>query len=352
MDIAVLGACGDVGRQIVQHIVVERLLQCEQRLVLVGNPDGASARSAHGLAADLMDAYSEIAPRIEVVLNPNEIRADLLVVAAGATLEPKLGVAPGSRDELAERNAPVFEDHAAAIARHGHGHEIAICISNPNELAVAIFAKRLGSHRVIGMGAYLDSLRFRNEIAHDLGVRRQAVHAFVGGEHGANIVPFWSGVHVYGRDAETMADEIRRLRHGRGAKDFAEDVAEARRRLGELIEAGRVSEAYALAAQFPADVRVVVRPFITHYSGAKTVIGTARATMEFLRTITLGNDALVAGQIALDGEVYGIRGTVGLPFVVGNRGVDRVFELPMDADERALLCASAERVRDKIAPFL
>ena len=48
MNIAVIGACGDVGRQISQQIVSERILDHDERLVLVGNADGASARSAHG----------------------------------------------------------------------------------------------------------------------------------------------------------------------------------------------------------------------------------------------------------------------------------------------------------------
>ncbi|MFC2079746.1 hypothetical protein ACFLSZ_07170, partial [Candidatus Bipolaricaulota bacterium] len=56
MDIAVIGACGDVGCQIAQQIDLERLLDRDQRLILVGNSHGASARSAYGLAADLTDA--------------------------------------------------------------------------------------------------------------------------------------------------------------------------------------------------------------------------------------------------------------------------------------------------------
>jgi len=151
VDIAVIGACGDVGRQIVQHIVVERLLPCDRRLVLVGNTDGESVRSVYGLAADLIDAYAEICPTIEVVLGPEELRADLVVMAAGATIPPDTHAAGGSRDELADRNAPIFERYAEALKRTGHGSEIVVCITNPNELAVALFAKYLGRQRVIGM---------------------------------------------------------------------------------------------------------------------------------------------------------------------------------------------------------
>ncbi len=352
MNIAVIGACGDVGRQIVQHIVIERLLACDQRLVLVGNPDGSSARSIHGLAADLTDAYAEICPEIEVVLDPCGIRADLIVVAAGRTAEPTPERSPMSRDDLAAMNAPVFERYARAIAEHGHGHEIVLCISNPVELAVAVFAKHLDRRRVIGMGAFLDSLRFRKEIAAELGIRRQAIHAFVVGEHGSLSVPLWSGVHVFGYEEARLAAELSRIRGGLVTSEFPSVVGEAQSRLGDLIHRGDVREAYAAVEEYPPDVRVVVRPFVTHYSGAKTVAGTAHATMEFIRTITQGADVLVSGQIALDSEVYGIRGTIGVPFVVGNRGVDRIFELPMDDDERALLVDSAAQVAGKIAPHV
>ncbi len=348
MNIAIIGAAGDVGREIAHQVAVSRLLGCGQRLVLVGNPEGGSARSTYGLAADLIDAHAEIAPRIDVVLEPDQICADLIIMAAGATPRPASEARPMDRSALAEKNAPLFASYASALAKHGHGHEIVVCVSNPNELAVAIFAAALDRRRVMGMGSFLDSLRFRQEIAADLGVPRQAVHAFAVGEHGSAMVPLWSGVHVYGFDAPSWAREETRIRKGVKASDFPSRVQDAQQRLSALIAAGRVAEAYRVVDRYPPDVRAVVRPFITHYSGAKTVIGTARATMEFLETIALGSDALVCGQIVLDGEVYGARGAIGVPFVVGNRGVDRVFELPMNDVERAMFLEASRKVQAQL----
>lgn len=352
MDIAVIGACGDVGRQIAQQIVSERLLDRSERLVLVGNAQGASARSAYGLAADLTDAYAEVCPLIEVVLDPASIRADLIIAAGGVTPKAALGSAPMSRDGLAEVNAQIFHRYAQAIAENGHGHEIVICIANPVELAVAIFGQHLGRQRVVGMGAFLDSLRFRQEIAASLGIRRQRIHAFVAGEHGSLAVPLWSGVHAYGYSEDELSKALRVIRKGIHVENLWASIARAQKELGALIESGKVQEAYAVVNQYPPDVRVVTRPFVTHYSGAKTVIGTARATMEFIRTITQGADVLVSGQVTLEGEAYGIHGTIGVPFVVGNRGVDRVFELPIDESERKLLCESARLCGEKIKRFL
>jgi len=352
MDIAVIGPCGAVGRQIVQQIVVERLLSCGQRLVLVANRKGSSRRSVYGLAADLADAYSEILPKIEVILDPCQLRADLIVVAAGATPTPSGESLTMSRDALASCNAPVFSDLAEAIASNERGHEIVVCVSNPNELAVAHFARRLGKKRVIGMGAFLDSLRFREAIAIDLGVPRQYVHAFVGGEHGAHLVPLWSTAHVFGFDADRLSRSIHAIRKGGTADTFPALVQEALEEIRPLVVDGRTGDAYEVVSRLPADIRVAVRPFVTHYSGAKTIVGTARATMELLKTITRGNDALVAGQIALEGDVYDLDGPIGVPFVIGNQGVDRVFALPLPDEERRALRASAEAIRRKNEPFI
>ena len=60
MDIAIIGANGDVGRQLAVQIVAHQLLSPRSRLQLVGRRDGASHRALHGLRADLYDAFAEI----------------------------------------------------------------------------------------------------------------------------------------------------------------------------------------------------------------------------------------------------------------------------------------------------
>jgi len=352
VDIAVIGAGGSVGREIVHLILAEQLLDCDRKMVLVGNPDGPSASSVYGYAVDLIDAYAEKSPSIEVTLNAEEIRGDLIIMAGGATIPIGHGGGRISRDFLAEKNAPIFERYASALARTGHGSEIVICVSNPNELAVTIFAKHLGRRRVIGMGAFLDSMRFRKEIALDLGIRRQRIHGFIAGEHGLNLVPLWSGIHIYGLTETVLKENLARIRRGHVTERFPKDVSDAVAVLTPLIERGRIREAYELVDRYPPDIRVALKPFVTHFSGAKTVTGTAKAAVELIRMITLGNDALVSGQIVLDGEFHGIRGTLGVPFVVGNQGVDRVIELELSPEEKDLLVRCAESVRIKLERFV
>jgi malate dehydrogenase len=352
LDIAVIGAGGSIGREISQLIISERILQCDERLILVANSHGASGKSVFGYAQDLQDAYAEITPKVDVMLNPARIKADLIVMAAGSTLPVRSTGTSESRDTLAEINAPLFHRYAELISGTGRGHEIVLCISNPNELCVAIFAKQLGSRRVIGMGAFLDSLRFRQEIASDLGIRRQQIHGFMVGEHGFGMVPLWSGIHIFGYSEEDLGNAIRHIRKGFTTSSIGEAIREAGDRLKEIVSQNKVRKAYQMIRDYPPDIRVALKPFITHFSGSKTVMGTSRAAMDFIRIITQGSDALIAGQISLQGEFYGIQGAIGVPFVAGNKGVDRVFEIPVSAEEKKILIENAARVQKKLIPYL
>lgn len=353
MNIAVIGAGGDVGRDVVKHIVADRLLQCDEKLTLVGSVDGKSSRSLYGFAVDLMDGYAEICPEINVVLGPEPLGSDLIVMAGGATFpvggEDSVTV---NRDDLARMNLPIFEGYAKSIAENGNGSEIVICVSNPNELAVAVFARYLGRKRVVGMGSFLDSLRLKKEIAEDLGVRRQMIHGFMAGEHGFHMVPLWSGLHIFGYNDEKLSTALSSIRKGHETQNYHEDTRKAVTAVKALIEDGNISRAYRAVNEYPPDIRVAVKPFITHFSGAKTAVGTARATLEFLKVISLGSDALICGQIALDGEFYGIKGPLGVPFVIGNQGVERVIELQIDDDEIALLRLSAQKIQSQYSAYL
>ncbi|XCN71794.1 MAG: hypothetical protein Q3M24_15960 [Candidatus Electrothrix aestuarii] len=89
-----------------------------------------------------------------------------------------------------------------------------------------------------------------------------------------------------------------------------------------------------------------------HFSGAKTAVGTAKATLKLLQAITMGHDTLIAGQVHAGGAFYGIDSTIGVPFIMGNKGVEKIVELPMVEEEKALLKQCAEHVNQKLKPFL
>lgn len=345
MDVAVLGATGDVGRQVVTQLVERRILPTTSRLQLVGRPGGASGRAVHGLRADLVDAYDEHAPLVDVAHSPADVVADVVVVAAGATTPARSG-ASLDRTGLAVANREVFAEYADAIALHGSGHEVVIVVSNPVEVGVAVMAQALGARRVVGMGAWLDTLRFRREIAVELGVRRHRVGGFVGGQHGEDAVPLWSTVRLSGHDLAERDRAVRLLRRGRTLDRFPDEIAAAKAELVE-VAATDVGAAYRLIDTWPADLRVVARPWMTHQSGAKTATATASATVDLVEVVLDGREIVVAGQVALDGEVALAgepqRGVLGVPLVLGPEGWTRVLldALPDDETHRLRGAAAA-----------
>ncbi|MDX1932207.1 MAG: hypothetical protein SFU56_06355 [Capsulimonadales bacterium] len=346
MDVAILGASGDCGREIASQLVASRLLAPTERMQMVGRAEGASARVLYGLAADLADAHAEYIPEVDVALDPSEVVADLWVVACGRTIEKN---GPSDRNMLAESNGPIFAAYADALARYGQGSEIAIIVSNPVELGVAIFAEAIGRHRVIGIGAFQDSLRFRREIASDLGVRRQRVSGFMLGEHGVNQVPLWSSVGVYGMARGDVAAAIRNLRRGTEAVPFDDMVRDGRDEMTALIAGDDIAGAFRRLESLPPDLRVVLKPIVTHLSGAKTVMATANVTIELLKTLLGGHEALIAAQVVTEPEeYYGLKGPLGVPIIVGPQGVLRVVETPVTSDELQRLTAVSRTVAGHI----
>src|SRR5947199_620474 len=69
-EVAVIGASGDMGREIVAQAIRERLLPPVGRLQLVGRADGPGAGKLLGQMSDLTDAYAEVAPTLQEVFEP------------------------------------------------------------------------------------------------------------------------------------------------------------------------------------------------------------------------------------------------------------------------------------------
>ena len=344
MDVSVIGASGDCGREIVAQLVTLGALMPTERLQLVGRVGGRSGHILYGLCSDLNDAYAEKAPMLDVALTPEEIVADVIVMAAGATVAGSLT----SRADLSSINLPIFEQYAQAIARHGYGHEVVIIVTNPVELAVEVFSHHLGRHRVIGVGAYSDSLRFRREIAADLGVRRQLVKGFIVGEHGEGMVPLWSSVKIHGMTADELRDARRQLRRDRSVSDFPVEVMQAKKVVTGHIQKSDILQAYRYVDSLPPDLRVVVKPFVTHVSGAKTITATANVTVDLVQNLLEGREVVVSGQVQLDGEFYGLRTPFGVPIVVTPFGWTQVVPLQLWAEEAELLDKMATQLNQRL----
>lgn len=353
MDISVIGASGACGREIAIQIVRDRLLERREILQLVPcNPQSRHPFVLNGLRADMQDAYAEMVPELDVTDDPSQIIGDIVVMAGGLTIptDPR-EMRGGSRDDLAGANLPVFDNFAKAIAKTSEDHPpIVIVVTNPVELGVHVFCKYLPRENVIGMGAFSDSLRFRWEISHDLGVGRQRVNGYVVAEHGDAMVPLWSTVRVHGLTVVEWQAAEKRIRRGLTTAAFPARLAEEKAKLaGMLMDDPERGPRQALdyVADLPPDLRVVLKPFAIHYTDAKTVQATSHAVVELVTAIVSGRPMEIAAQYQHQGE-SGIHGPFGSRLIIATT-VERL--LPVEGyvrEEMDLIYRAAERIGEKI----
>ena len=332
MDISIIGAGGSIGRQIAIGLVRSGLVPTNARLQLVGHKGGQSEQSLPGIATDLADALAEDLPEIDLAYAPSHVVGDIIVLAAGDA------VGRGdrrSRADLAVNNRPVVESYARAIAKYGHGEELLLVLTNPVEACVEWCTRYIDRKRVIGMGAYLDTLRFRHEIAQELGVRRQRVQGVVLGEHGPRMVACWSTVDVYGFEGAEGRARVAALRRPRDP-----GVSEAVRVILNILEQRGTRAAYAHAERYGPALRAIIKPYITQICGARSPASTAEMILRLLQTLLSGGHVLTAAQVKLEGEFLDIHGVVGAPVVLTLGGVERVVPYDLPESERAQVRAA------------
>jgi malate dehydrogenase len=112
VTIGIIGASGAVGSAVAQHLLKSCILKPGGRILLVGHGTAANERKLLALRSDLLDAFDQNRVHIEVVRDIDSFEADIVVVAAGATISAE----HKTRRDLALVNLPIFEHIAEACA--------------------------------------------------------------------------------------------------------------------------------------------------------------------------------------------------------------------------------------------
>jgi malate dehydrogenase len=198
------------------------------------------------------------------------------------------------------------------------------------------------------MGAYQDSLRFRREVARSINMSREAVRAMILGEHGDGIVPLWSSITVQGFSESETILAIKKVRSSTSSRDFPETLTRMRNEIVQIAQGGDIAEAFRRFDNLPPDVRVMVGPFLTLFSGAKTDIATANATVDLIKSILSGKDTVIAAQVSLINEFLNVKGPIGAPVVISPKGWDGVYPLTLSDGEQELFLQSAQSIQRKL----
>jgi malate dehydrogenase len=229
--------------------------------------------------------------------------ADVLVITAGIPRKPGQ-----SRDDLVETNLPIIRNVADNARKHCPDAFV-IVISNPLDAMVYEYKRRVGAPRgkVVGMAGVLDSTRFALFLAREAKTSVKDVRAMVLGGHGDDMVPVLSYCTIDGiRISELIA------------KDALEKIVDRTRKGGGEIVGLMGTSAY--------------------YAPALSAIEMAEAYL-------LDQKRLLPCAAYLEGE-YGYKDLyLGVPVVIGSGGVERIVEIQLSDDEKAMLKKSADSVQ-------
>lgn len=233
--------------------------------------------------------------------------SDVIIITAGLPRKPGM-----SRDDLLATNARIVQECASNSAAQSP-NAIIIVISNPLDAmcTVAMRASGFPKERVVGMAGILDTARYRAFLSEAIGVSVEDIQALVLGGHGDAMVPLISYTTISGIPVSNFIESAKldaivdRTRKGGG-----EIVA--------LLKSG--SAFYAPSA----------------------------AGIQMTEAILKDKKRVLPCACYLEGE-YGLEGIfVGVPCLLGRKGVEKVIELKLSEKELAELHQSAAGVKELV----
>lgn len=231
--------------------------------------------------------------------------SDLVVVTSGMARKPNM-----SRDDLLKINAGIVREVTEKV-KAASPDCILIVVSNPLDAMVTLAHRVSGfpKQRVIGMAGILDTARYRTFIAMELGVSVEDVHGFVLGGHGDTMVPLPRYTTVAGIP------------------------------ITQLLPRDRIEAIVDRARNGGAEIVNLLKTGSAYYAPSASVV-------DMVDSILLDKRRVLPCAALLEGE-YGINGIfVGVPCVLGARGLEKVLEIDLDNEERAALHRSADAVRE------
>jgi malate dehydrogenase len=314
--IALIGA-GQIGGTLAHLIGLKQLGDVVLFDIAEGIPQGKALDIAQSSPADGFDARFSGTNSYEAIDG-----ASVCIVTAGVPRKPGM-----SRDDLLGINLKVMEQVGAGIRKYAP-NAFVICITNPLDAMVWALQKCCGLPRnmVVGMAGVLDSSRFRYFLADEFNVSVEDVTAFVLGGHGDTMVPL--------------------IRYSTVAGIPLPDLV----RMGWTTQA-RLDAIVQRTRDGGAEIVNLLKSGSAFYAPAASAIA---MTESYLRD----KKRVLPCAAWLNGE-YGVRELyVGVPIVIGAKGVERIVEIQLNGAERDMFEKSVTAVQSlvdackKIAPDL
>jgi len=264
-----------------------------------------------GKALDLTEAMPVVGKDVSI-FGTNDYAdtkgSDIVIITAGLPRKPGM-----SRDDLLVTNAKIVADVAKQTLEQSPD-AIYIVLTNPLDVMTYLTWKVTGlpSHRIVGQAGILDSARMRAFVAMETGVSVENINCYVLGGHGDDMVPLTRHSNIAGVPLEKYLP----------ADKLAAIVERTRKGGGEIVSLLKKGSAfYAPAA----------------------------ALAQMAEAIIKDKHLIVPATSYLDGE-YGMHDIfIGVPTMLGRKGVEKVIEYDLNDEEMAAFQKSADHVKSNVA---
>jgi len=263
-----------------------------------------------GKALDMFEATPVLGVDTNIIGTSNyeDIKdSDIVIITAGVARKPGM-----SRDDLVNVNAGIMKSVAEQVAKFAPDSYI-IVLSNPVDAMTYVAYKTTGfpKERVIGQSGVLDTARFRSFVAQALNVSVEDVSGFVLGGHGDSMVPLIRYSSVGGIPIEKLLSQ----------EKIEAIVERTRKGGGEIVNLLGTGSAY--------------------YAPAAALVQMAEAIIKDKKRI-------IPTIAYLDGE-YGYKDIyLGVPTLIGGKGIEKIYELELTNEEKTALDKSAADVENVI----
>jgi malate dehydrogenase len=265
-----------------------------------------------GKALDLAEA-SPVSPYNVDLKGSNNYSAikdsDVVIVTAGVPRKPGM-----SRDDLLSINLKVMSDVGAGIKKYCP-KAFVICITNPLDAMVWALQKFSGvkPNMIVGMAGVLDSARFRYFLSQEFNVSVEDVTAFVLGGHGDSMVPLARYSTVSGIPLP----------------DLIKMGWTTQKKLNDIIQRTRDGG---------AEIVGLLKTGSAFYAPAASAIEMADSYLKDKKRV-LPCAAHLSGEYKIK-DMY-----VGVPVVIGAKGVERILEISLNSRETKMFKDSIASVK-------